>query len=151
PGACYLRAVRADLPLLYSPEEAFPLGGHKLVRRARNDRAAVILVGSGYMVHSCLAAADRLDKQGLAVAVVDAYALPLDTDQLMSWAGGIGAPILTVEDNYAGGIGSELAEAAAQSTVHRVQTLVVRDIPKSGRTADDVLAYVHLSVDEIVA
>jgi hypothetical protein len=28
--------------------------------------------------------------------------------------------------------------------------LAVRNIPKSGRTADDVLAYVHLSVPEIV-
>jgi len=28
--------------------------------------------------------------------------------------------------------------------------LAVRNIPKSGRTADDVLAYVHLSVAEIV-
>ena len=32
----------------------------------------------------------------------------------------------------------------------RVRMLAVRNIPKSGRTADDVLAYVHLSVAEIV-
>jgi hypothetical protein len=31
-----------------------------------------------------------------------------------------------------------------------VRMLAVRNIPKSGRTADDVLAYVHLSVPEIV-
>ena len=32
----------------------------------------------------------------------------------------------------------------------RVRMLAVRNIPKSGRTANDVLAYVHLSVAEIV-
>jgi hypothetical protein len=49
------------------------------------------------------------------------------------------------------GIGSEIAEAAAASgDGPRVRMLAVRNIPKSGRTADDVLAYVHLSVAEIV-
>ena len=47
--------------------------------------------------------------------------------------------------------GSEIAEAAAASgDGPRVRLLAVRNIPKSGRTADDVLAYVHLSVAEIV-
>jgi hypothetical protein len=62
-----------------------------------------------------------------------------------------GPPILTVEDNYVGGIGSEIAEAAAVSGEGpRVRMLAVRNIPKSGRAANDVLAYVHLSVAEIV-
>lgn len=56
-----------------------------------------------------------------------------------------------MEDSYVGGVGSEIAEAAAASgDGPRVHMLAVRDIPKSGRTADDVLAYVHLSVVEIV-
>ena len=142
PGACYLRAVRGDLPLLYKPETHFPLGGFKVLRQGKPG--ARLLVAAGYMVHSCLAAADRLGD----VTVVDAYALPLDTEGLLSLAAG--APILTVEDNYVGGLASELAEAAAGSNVHRINSLVVRDIPKSGRTADDLLAYVHLSVDDIV-
>jgi transketolase len=59
--------------------------------------------------------------------------------------------VLTVEDSYVGGIGSELAEAvAASGDGPRVYMLAVRNIPKSGRKADDVLAYVHLSVAEIV-
>ena len=35
PGACYLRAVRGDLPILYREDERFPFGGYKVVRRAR--------------------------------------------------------------------------------------------------------------------
>jgi transketolase len=65
---------------------------------------------------------------------------------------GPGGIVLTVEDNYVGGIGSELAEAAAATRggAPQVRALTVRAIPKSGRTPEDVLAYVHLSVDEIV-
>jgi transketolase len=63
----------------------------------------------------------------------------------------LGAPIPTVDDSYVSAIGSEIAEAAAASgDGPRVQMLAVRNMPKSGRTADDVLAYVHLSVAEIV-
>jgi transketolase len=92
-----------------------------------------------------------LQALGIAATVIDAYALPLDTAPLLELARGVGAPILTVEDSYVGGIGSEIAEAAAASgDGPRVRMLAVRNIPKSGRTADDVLAYVHLSVPEIV-
>jgi transketolase len=151
PGACYLRAVRADLPILYRDGERFPFGGHKVVRRVEAGQPAIVLVGTGYLVHSCLRAAETLQQRGLAAAVVDAYALPLDAAPVLALARNAGAPILTVEDNYVGGIGSELAEAAAEAKdAPRLGMLTVRNIPKSGRTAEDVLAYVHLSVAEIV-
>jgi transketolase len=70
---------------------------------------------------------------------------------MLELAHSAGAPILSVEDSYVGGIGSEIAEAAAASVDGpRLRMLFVRNIPKSGRTAEDVLAYVHLSVSEIV-
>jgi transketolase len=151
PSACYLRAIRGDLPILYRESERFPFGGYKVVRRAESDRPAVVLGASGYLVHSCLKAAELLQPLGIATTVVDAYALPLDAEPMLGLARTVGAPILTVEDNYVGGIGSEIAEAAAASGDGPcVRMLAVRNIPKSGRTADDLLAYVHLSVPDIV-
>jgi len=151
PSACYLRAVRADLPILYDESEAFPFGGHKVLRKAGDGGGRVVLVGSGYLVHSCLKAAEALSARGTAVGVVDAYSLPMDASSVLALAGP-GGIVLTVEDNYVGGIGSELAEAAAAMPggAPQVRALTVRNIPKSGRTSEDVLAYVHLSVDEIV-
>jgi transketolase C-terminal domain/subunit len=50
------------------------------------------------------------------------------------------------------GLGSDLAEAsAALAAPFTVQNLGVRRIPKSGRTAADVLDYLGLSVQEIAA
>jgi transketolase C-terminal domain/subunit len=64
----------------------------------------------------------------------------------------LAASVLAVEDNYVGGLGSELAGAsAALAAPVRVESLGVRRIPKSGRTAGDVLDYVGLSVPNIVA
>ena len=152
PSACYLRAVRADLPILYEEGDTFPFGGHKVLRQAgEGGGRRVVLVAHGYLVHSCLKAAEALHAQGIAAAVVDAYSLPMDAAPVLALAGQGGA-ILTVEDNYVGGVGSELAEAAVvMDGPPRVRSLAVRNMPKSGRTPEDVLAYVHLSVNEIVA
>ena len=150
-GPAYLRAVRADLPILYRDDEEFPLRGSKVVRPSV-EAPAVVLAASGYLVHSCLEAAVMLEQHGVAAAVVDAYALPLDAGPILEMARHAGAAILAVEDNYAGGLGSELAEAsAALAAPVTVESLRVRRIPKSGRTAADVLGYVGLSVPEIAA
>jgi transketolase len=79
PSACYLRAVRADLPVLYDESEAFPFGGHKVLRKGGPGGGGVVLVACGYVVHSCLKAAEALSAQGMSVTVVDAYSLPMDT------------------------------------------------------------------------
>ena len=151
PSACYLRAVRADLPILYEAETAFPFGGHKVLRKGGSADRRLVLVACGYMVHSCLKAAEELATGGIDVAVVDAYSLPMETTSVLALAGSKGT-ILTVEDSYVGGLGSELAEAAASDAESPlVRSLAVHNMPKSGRTPDDVLGYVHLSVADVVA
>ncbi len=151
-GAAYLRAVRGDLPLLYRDGDKFPLGQAKILRRASGPRRSIVLVAAGYMVHSCLAAADALERSGISAGVVDAYCLPFATAPVFEMARRAGCAVLAVEDNYVGGLGSELAEAAAaEGAGITVTSLAVRRIPKSGRTAEDVLGYVRLSVADIVS
>jgi transketolase len=47
PSACYLRAVRADLPILYDDGEAFPFRGHKVLRKAGDGSGRVVLAAHG--------------------------------------------------------------------------------------------------------
>ena len=150
-GPAYLRAFRADMPILYRDDEPFPLRGSKVVRQPA-EAPGVVLAATGYLVHSCLEAATVLERRGVAAAVVDAYSLPLDAEPILEMTRHTGAAVLAVEDTYAGGLGSELAEAsAALAAPVTVQSLGVRRIPKSGRAAADVLDYVGLSVPEIAA
>ena len=66
------------------------------------------------------------------MAVVDAYVLPIDTRPVLELASEDGA-ILAVEDNYVGGLGSELAEAAAtMDQAPRVRALAVHEYPRVG-------------------
>jgi len=50
PSACYLPAVRADLPLLYEEDAGFQFGGHKVLRGCGSAANRVIVAACGYRV-----------------------------------------------------------------------------------------------------
>jgi transketolase len=150
PSAVYLRAIRADVPPIYNDEETFPFGGYKVVKRASGHGKKIVIAACGYMVHTALAAAKKLAEDGIDAAVVDAYCLPVHTAELFRYIEEHGATVLTVEDNYVGGLGSELAEAAAKTGKITVHSLNVRNIPKSGKTPEDVLAYCHIAESDVI-
>src|SRR5205085_496840 len=106
-GCCYLRTLRAETKALYKPGEPFAVGGHKVVREGKD----LVFVSAGYMVHECLKAADELAKSGKQATVIDAYSLPLDAGPILALAEKSGGRIVTVEDNYAGGLEAELGVA----------------------------------------
>jgi transketolase len=145
-GCCYQRALRADVKTLYKPETSFLVGGHQVVREGN----AGVFVTAGYMVHECLKAADELAKAGKQWAVVDAYSLPLKVEPILNLAQKCGGRIVTVEDNYSGGLDAELAIAAAvNGAAVKVKGMYVNKIPKSGREPQDVLAYLGLDAKAI--
>jgi len=147
-GCCYQRTLRADTKPLYKPDETFEEGGFKVLREGKD----VCFVSAGYMVHECLKAADELAKNGRKATVIDAYALPLKTDGVLDVAARSGGRIITVEDNYTGGLDAELALAIATGDDDiALQSLCARRIPKSGREPAEVLEYVGLGMKEILA
>jgi transketolase len=147
-GACYQRALRAETNTLYKPEEIFEVGGYKVVREGKD----VVFVTAGYMVHECLRAADELAKAGKKAGVIDAYSLPLQTKGILEIAQKSGGRIITVEDNYSGGLDAEMGIAIAQSGASiKLQSLYVHQVPKSGREPQDVLDYLGLGAKQIAA
>jgi transketolase len=147
-GCCYQRTLRADTKILYKPEETFEVGGFKVLREGKDG----CFVSAGYMVHECLKAADELAKNGRKVTVIDAYSLPLNTTGILEIAARGGGTIVTVEDNYTGGLDAEMAIAIANSEDEiELKNLYVGQIPKSGREPDDVLNYLSLGAKQILA
>ena len=147
-GTCYQRTLRAETKMLYKPEDTFEVGGFKVLREGKD----AIFVTAGYMVHECLKAADELAKSGRKVGVIDAYSMPLKTDGILEIAVRSGGQIITVEDNYTGGLDAEIAVAIATSGDEiKLKHLYVTQIPKSGREPDDVLNYLNLGTKQIIA
>jgi transketolase len=146
-GPCYMRTLRPDVPLLYEDTTPFTLGGHHVLRQGRD----LLIVAAGYMVHEASKALEPLREQGIEATLVDLYALPFDDLALLQLAQQNAARVLTVEDNYGAGIGSAVADVLANhGGAHTLTQMHVRQIPKSGRTPDDVLRYLQLSADDIV-
>jgi transketolase len=149
PSAVYLRALRADVPVLYKEGDTFPFGKFKVVRAGKGSGKKITIATSGYLVHTVLKAADKFEAAGIDLTLVDAYCLPFAVEELLDLAKG--GAILTAEDNYSGGIGSEVAEVVARRGGPKVERMFIQNLPKSGRTPEDVLEYVHLGAEEILA
>jgi transketolase len=144
-GLAYMRTLRPETPFLYKPEEPFRLVGQKVLARGKD----LTLVAWGYTVHECRKALEALKAEGVECGLVDAYSLPLADDFLDAIGAGAGTKLLVVEDNYAGGIGSAVATAAARRTGIRVETMTAERLPKSGRSPDDVMAFCGLDAAAI--
>ena len=130
-GMVYIRTSRPKTAVIYGADEAFAVGGLKVVRSSPADRLTV--VGAGITLHEALAAHAELEKAGIAVRVIDLYCVkPVDGDALRRAAAGTGNRILTVEDHYAeGGLGDAVLAAVGGEGI-AVYKLAVREIPRSG-------------------
>jgi len=148
-GIVYMRTTRGAYPVLYGPDEAFPIGGARLVRSSPSDQ--VTLVGAGVTLHNCLAAADELARDAIGARVLDLYSVkPVDTEALLAAAAATGDRIVVAEDHYpAGGIG-EAALEAFNDAGHPVQIahLAVRGLPGSG-TPQELMEAAGISASHI--
>ena len=146
-GACYMRTHRPDVPFIYDENEQFTVGGFKHLV----DGEDLAIVASGYMVHVARKAIEILEeKSGLRATLIDAYSMPLATEDILQIGDDCRGTILVVEDNYIGGIADEIALAAARSDLGvSVNSMYVQDIPKSANSPEEVLALVHLTAGEI--
>ncbi|MHC4903300.1 MAG: transketolase C-terminal domain-containing protein, partial [Planctomycetota bacterium] len=124
----------------------FELGGFEVLTKGRD----LLIVTAGYMVHECNKALDALDKAGMDASLVDLYSIPFDGEALLDLANDNGGNILTVEDNYGGGIGSAVADAVTESgDAFTIEQMLVRRIPKSTRDEEGMLKLCELDHDAI--
>jgi transketolase len=68
-GLLYVRVMRTPSATIYGPEYRFEFGKASVLRETGKDVA--VIVASGRQVHEALSAAVQLEKQGLAVGVID--------------------------------------------------------------------------------
>ncbi len=134
PGISYLRTTRGGYPVLYGPDERFPVGGCKVWGERPDD--VVTLVGAGVTLHECLSAAAELARQGIATRVVDLYSVkPIDAESLSRCAQQTRL-LMVVEDHHPqGGIGEAVAAVLAKGRQGaRFAHLAVESLPGSAST-----------------
>ncbi len=132
-GISFIRTTRANTPVIYGPDEEFPVGGAKVVREGED----VTLVGAGITLHEAMKAADSLAQDGIQAQVVDLYSVkPVDVDTLRESIEATQGRIVVVEDHWPqGGLGEAVLSALAGEQLLFVH-LAVQDMPGSGKPAE---------------
>ncbi len=136
PGISFLRTTREKTPVIYEPDDKFPVGGLKVVRGSAEDKCTV--VGAGVTLHQALQAYEQLKSEGISIRVVDLYSVkPVDGETLRRCVKETGGRLVTVEDHWAeGGIGDAVLEALTNqggAVPSALTRLAVRDMPGSGK------------------
>ncbi|OAR22767.1 transketolase [Streptomyces sp. ERV7] len=149
-GIRYLRTTRGETPVLYGPDEEFPIGGAKVLRASPHDK--VTLVAAGVTVHEALIAADALEAGGIPVRVIDLYSVKPVDEQVLQEAAALTGCLVTVEDHRSqGGIGDAVAECFADGRpMPRLVRLAVEDMPGSA-TPEEQLAEAGIDAASITA
>ena len=149
-GISFLRTTRAATPVIYGAEEAFPIGGSKVVRSSDEDD--VTIIGAGITLHEALKAADALAEEGINARVIDLYSVkPIDRAALQAAAKATHGRVVTVEDHWAeGGIGEAVLSAFddADERPH-VSIVAVREMPSSGKPKE-LLAAAGIDAEHII-
>lgn len=146
-GPVFLRLTRQKLEDVNPPDYRFEFGRGVILREGGD----VTLVATGGVVGEVLKAAEALAARGVMARVVNIHTIkPLDEDVILDSARRTRG-IVTVEDHgIHGGLGSAVAEAAAQAGVGPVRRIGVRDFAESGDPAGLYRKY-GLSAEHIVA
>jgi len=129
-GMAYLRTTRPATSIIYSKNEKFPLGGSKVLKKDKKDKAVVI--AAGITVHEALKAYQELKAEGIMIRIIDAYSVePLDKENISQEAKEVGGKVVVVEDHFQhGGLGETVALALAGKA--EIIHLAVKELPRSG-------------------
>jgi len=147
-GISYLRTTRANTPVIYDNNHKFKIGGCTVLKQSDSDKACI--VAAGITVFEALKAYELLQKEGIAISVIDLYSIkPLDAKTLDAVGTKSNDTIITVEDHYLqGGIGEAVCSTLRNKAI-RIENLAVTQLPRSGKP-EELLAMMNIDAAAIV-
>ncbi len=114
------RRIRGEVP---DGDVTIPLG-QAAVKREGSD---VTVVTYGVGVHLALEAAERVERDGISVEVLDLRTLaPLDREAIARSVGKTNKVLIVHEDNKTGGVGAEIAAMVAEEHFEQLDGPVLR-------------------------
>lgn len=114
------------------------------------DGSDVTIIACGEMVQSAKAAGELLEKKGISARVIDMYCIkPIDRDTIIKAAKETKL-ILTVEEHVKlGGLGSMVAQVAAENAPVKVVSLGLPDEPAIAGKSTQIFKYYDMDAEGI--
>ena len=146
-GPVYLRLSRLATPVLYDSNQTFEIG--KAVQIGEGTDASIKATGD--VVNIAIQAKEELEKQGIAVRVIDMHTIkPIDKEMVIKCAKET-KKIITVEDHsIIGGLGSSVCEVLSESYPTKVIRMGIKDSFGKSGTAEELLKYFGLTTKDIL-
>lgn len=111
PHPVYIRLTREKMPVITTKETPFEIGKSQVLFDPIVGKPDVAIIATGTMVYPALVAARELEKNHVAVRVVNLATIkPLDEKVILQTAREAGAIVTVEEHQLAGGMGSAVAE-----------------------------------------
>ncbi|QIA27752.1 transketolase family protein [Thermaerobacter sp. PB12/4term] len=147
PGPVYIRVGRPKAPLVYDTRPCdFAIGRAILVR----DGGDLTIAANGLMVAAALAAAEQLAAEGIEARVLDfASVKPLDRDAVRAAAEETGALVVAEEHLKAGGLGSAIAMALAETVPVPAEFVALQDTYAESGAPEDLMRKYGLTPEAI--
>ncbi len=136
-GPFYLRLGREKLPSTTTDSTPFSVGKAEIFR----DGADLAIIACGSLVHSALAAAEELAKQGTDARVINCHTIkPLDAKTLEAAARDCGLVIAAEEHQITGGLGGAVSELLSEKCPVPIARVGMRDSFGESGTGLELLA-----------
>ncbi len=116
-GPCYARFAREKTPVFTTEETPFEIGkAYVYWNEPRGRKPDAAIIACGPLVHNAILAAVDLEKEGLALRVINSASVkPLDEKTILQAAKEAGAVVTVEEHQITGGMGSAVAEFLAKT------------------------------------
>ena len=102
-GPVYLRINRHDLPDLFPEDQEYKIGKSYLIREGKD----IVVFANGLMVSRAVQAAERLEKEGISIRVVNVSSLkPTNEDEIKKFASDVKGIVTAEEHSLIGGLAS---------------------------------------------
>jgi transketolase len=146
-GPVYLRINRHDLPDLFSEEWEYVIGKPYLIREGKD----IVVFANGIMVSKAVQAAERLEKEGISVRVVNVSSLkPVNEDEVKKYANGVRGIITAEEHSLIGGLASVITYILRGIGIPVIPVGINDRFGQSAHSYDELLEEYGLTTENII-
>jgi transketolase len=146
-GPVYMRTGRPKAPIIYGPDDTFEIGKAKQHGSGRD----VAIIACGLEVGYALQAQAQLEEEGIHARVLDMHTIkPIDEDAIAQAARECGAIVTAEEHLLDGGLGSQVARAAARTKPVPIEFVGIQNTYAESATPDQLMEKYGLTAPYIV-
>jgi transketolase len=146
-GPVYMRLNRNDLPDIFPEDQEFEIGKSYLIK----DGKDVVVFANGILVSKAVLAAEKLEKEGISVRIVNVSSLkPTNEEEIKKFASGVKGIITAEEHTLIGGLASVITYILRGNNIPIIPIGIEDKFGQSSHYYDDLLVEYQLTEDHII-